>query len=112
MEAKMERFPFRNAAKTVSRRAGRKTNQIPWIVALTFGVFWSATYLLLGRMHGMWPMFNSEFPFSTAHLFISRIAELPTALGALFAFLDGAVAGFAGGWIILLAARINSEVGR
>ena len=112
MEANRERFPFRNAAQTVSRRAGRMTNQIPWIVALIFGVFWSATYLCLGRMHSMWPMFNSEFPFSTARLFTSHIDELPTALGALFGFVDGAVAGLAASWIVLFAARITSGIGR
>ena len=112
MEANMERVPFRNAAQTVGRRAGRKTNYIPWIVALTFGVFWSATYLILGRMHGMWPMFNSEFPFSTARLFTSQIAELPTALGALLGFVDGAVAGLAASWIVLFAARITSGIGK
>ena len=96
----------------MSLRASKKANYIPWIVALAFGVLWSAAYLLLGRMHGMWLMFNSEFPFLTARLFTSRIAELSPILGASFAFLDGALVGLAASWIVLLAARITSEIGK
>ncbi len=112
METGLERIPLNSTAQTMSLRASKKANYIPWIVALIFGALWSATYLILGRMHGMWPMFNSEFPFSTARLFTSRIAELSPALSAVFAFLDGAVVGSAASWIVLLAARITSEIGK
>ena len=111
METRMEESSLGSTPRTVSRPASRKANYIPWIAALIFGVLWSLVYLVLGRMHGMWPMFNSEFPFSTVRLFTSQIAELPTVLGALFAFVDGSVVGLAASWIILLAARITSRIG-
>ncbi len=112
METPMEKILPGGATRANGRRVTRKTNYIPWIIAIIFGVLWSAVYLLFGRMHGMWQMFNDGFPFGTAHLFISRISELTAWLGAIFAFTDGAVVGLAGSWIILLAAKISSEIGR
>ena len=112
MKTPMEKILPGGSARANGQRVTRKTNYIPWIIAIIFGVLWSAAYVLLGRMHGMWPMFNSEFPFSTAHLFTSRVAELSVGVGALFAFIDGAVAGLAGSWILLLTARITSGIGR
>ena len=111
MEMHIEKIPFSSTDQTMSLHASKKANYIPWIVALLFGVLWSAAYLLLGQMHGMWPMFNSEFPFSTARLFTSRIAGLRPAFGAIFAFLDGAIAGLVASWIFLLAVKIAAGIG-
>jgi hypothetical protein len=81
-------------------------------MALLFGAIWTASYMVLGRMHGMWPMFNGELPFAAARLFTSQVDKLPVGLGAFFAFVDGAVAGLAGSWTMLLAITISTGVER
>lgn len=108
----VERLTSNDKSKTIDLPVSKQANYIPWIVALIFGVIWSVTYLVLGRMHGMWPMFNGEFPFMTAHLFTFQSAELSATLGGLFAFIDGAIVGLAGSWIVLLAGRITTDIGR
>ena len=88
-----------NADSGLDHQVRKIANSIPWILAALFGVFWSTTYLFLGVLHGMWPMFDSEFPFLIAHLLGLHIGHLSIPVRALLVFADGGLIGFVLAWL-------------
>lgn len=89
------------------RRGKRTSSRIPWIVAILLGMFWSTTYLFIGQLHGMWPMYNGEFPFLIARLFTSQVAKLSVAAAAISTFTDGALVGLVGSWLLMLPITVS-----
>ena len=89
----------------VEKNMHTTANWVMLISAGVFGILWAATYLILGQMHQMWPMFNGEFPFLTARVFASQSARLPVAAAAISTFVDGALVGLVGSWLLLLPVK-------
>jgi hypothetical protein len=88
--------PERRADQWLSRA----TRRLPLLVASIMGILWSGVYIIAGRLHGMWPMFNGRFPFLIASLFRIRPAAIPWRFGALLAFADGALVTFVMVWLL------------
>ena len=80
-------------------RARGITRSLPWISAVIFAVLWAITYLVLGRMHNMWHMFNSSFPFYVTWLLGVNKINLTPGAGTFFAFVDGGLIGFVFAWL-------------
>jgi hypothetical protein len=76
--------------------------KLPWISGLIVGVFWGLTYLLLGRLSGMWRMFHLNFPFFLMKVFGLHRAGVSVEWQVFFAALDGALFGAILGWLLRL----------
>ena len=66
----------------------------PLKIAFITGLFWVFVYLSLGRLHGMWPMFDKEFPFLVASVFGVHTGTISVLTGAVLAFTDAVIVGF------------------
>ena len=90
---------------------GKTLRYLPLVVALGFGAFWAVLYLFLGRIHGMWAMFDKEFPFLITAVLGIHEAEMSPGVGALLAFVDSVVAVFLILWTLrfLVARRKRVE---
>lgn len=73
--------------------------RIPWILSLATALVWGLLYLMLGRLHDMWKMFDREFPFFIAWLIGIHKGTMTPITGTLFALLDGALFGGVFGWL-------------
>ena len=73
--------------------------RIPLIVAFSLALFWGIVYVAFGIMHGMWGMFDQEFPFVIARLLGVTRHSMSPLVGTAFATLDGALAGGILGWV-------------
>jgi hypothetical protein len=96
-----------NELKTVgtnprSRRFRRLVRLLPFLIGFLFGLLWALVYVLLGDLHGMWAMYDREFPFLLAKLLGLRVSLMPWRAGILLAFADGGVAGIVITWILSL----------
>jgi len=76
----------------------RFVKYLPFIIALSVALFWGFVYITLGKMHGMWDMFDQGFPFLFASVTGIHKAAMPPVAGMFFAMIDGAVAGGIFGW--------------
>jgi len=72
--------------------------RFPLIAAVSLAILWGLVYLAFGVLHGMWSMFDQEFPFVVARLLGVVHSSMSPLAGAAFAMLDGALAGGLLGW--------------
>jgi len=79
----------------------RFVRRIPLLIGVLFGLFWATAFLALGRLHGMWPMFEREFPFFIASLLGLHMVKMPWWVGVTAAFVDGALVGVLSGLVLV-----------
>lgn len=89
-----------------ARRRGDQPRKLfsylPTLIGLFLGLFWSVVHLVLGDLHGMWPMFDRGFPFLLPRLFQVPVFSLSKWSGTIFAFADAAAIGTLLAWGIRL----------
>lgn len=77
--------------------------KMPWILSLATALAWGLLYLMFGKFHGMWKMFDREFPFFIAWILGIHQGTMTPITGTLFALLDGALFGGVFGWLFRYA---------
>lgn len=88
-----------------ANRIQRTVQRLPFMMALVFGTLWGLSYLFLGRLHEMWPMFDKEFPFLLPSLLGVHKGTMKPIVGMLFAFMDGALVAFTVSGLFVLITR-------
>ncbi len=73
--------------------------KVPWIFSLGAAILWALIFWFLGRLHGMWRMYEGEFPLIIASLLGITKTNLSATQALLLAALDGAGAGWLSGWL-------------
>ena len=77
----------------------QRYQKVPWIFGVITAILWGLLFLFFGRLHGMWDMFEGEYPLFFASLIGIAKTRLSVGQAVLFAALDGAVAGWVLGWL-------------
>lgn len=89
----------------VSDRQGKKYTKVPWILSRVTAIFWGLLFWFLGRLHGMWTMYEGQFPLAMASVVGMAKTKLSVMQALLLAALDGAVAGWLLGWLLRFLLR-------
>lgn len=83
----------------------QRYKKVPWIFSMITAILWGMLFLFLGKLHGMWDMFEGEYPLFFASLIGIAKTKLSTVQAVLFAVLDAAVAGWLLGWLFASLLR-------
>lgn len=84
--------------KTERTQSLKLIRRLPLIVSLIFGMLWGMMYLVFGGLHGMWRMFDKEFPLFIASALGLHPNSMSVLAGTLSAVGDGALGGFLLSW--------------